>query len=339
MAFGCLGRKSRRRKAEKDTKESARRLTRKEVQKLTVDFSRSRVIAFGGFSTVYLGKFPDSSLGAIKIIDTSSKRLHTMYKQELEILQRIRHDNIVKVLGYSDDEGVEEGVLVFEYVPNGTLQEKLHGNGGGSVLPWRNRMGIAFQLAQVLEYLHDKCDPQIVHGDLKGSNILLDSELNCKLCDYGSAKMGFSSTVQPPSSTATATAKNRTMMTMFGSPGYTDPHYLRTGIATKKSDIYSLGVILLELITGLEAVSSDSNVRLISKAGPMLKDESKVAGMVDRRLAAAGEFEVEEAKAMASIAALCLGDSPSLRPTASDILGIMRSKVPSIGFLFSTKKC
>nr|GME09430.1 probable receptor-like protein kinase At1g33260 [Ipomoea batatas]GME13092.1 probable receptor-like protein kinase At1g33260 [Ipomoea batatas] len=330
MAFGCLGLKSWKRKPVKDTKESAgaRRLTRKEIQKLTMDFSRSRVIAFGGFSTVYLGKFPDLTLGAIKIIDTSTKRLHNMYKQELEILQRIRHDNIVKILGYSDEgyEGVEEGVLVFEYVPNGTLQEKLHGK--GSVLPWKNRMGIAFQLAQALEYLHEKCDPQIVHGDLKGSNILLDSELNCKLCDYGSAKVGFSATVQPP---------NRTRMTMLGSPGYTDPHYLRTGIATKKSDVYSLGVILLELITGLEAVSSDGNVRLISKVSPMLKDESKVAEMVDRRLA--GEYEVEEAMAVASIAALCLGDSPSLRPTASDILGIMRSKVPSINFLFSNKKC
>lgn len=316
----------------RDKKEYAgvRRMTRNEVQKFTMDFSRSRVIAFGGFSTVYLGKFPDSSLGAIKIIDCSSKRLQTMYKQELEILQRIQHDNIVKVLGYCD-EGEEEGVLVFEYVPNGTLQEKLHGE--GSVLSWKNRMGIAYQLAQALEYLHDKCDPQIVHGDLKGSNILLDSSLNCKLCDYGSAKMGFSSTVQPPS--AQSTTKK---MMMLGSPGYTDPHYLRTGIATKKSDIYSFGVILLELITGLEAISSDSSVRLISKASPMLKDESKVAEMVDRRLAATGEYAVEEAKAMASIAAQCLGDSPSLRPTASDILGIMRSRVPSISFLFSVDK-
>lgn len=90
---------------------------------------------------------------------------------------------------------------MFEYVPNGNLQEKLHGHGNGgtaemdSVLSWRNRMTIAFQLAHAIEYLHEKCSPQIVHGDIKTSNVLLDDTLNCKLCDFGSAKMGFSSLV------------------------------------------------------------------------------------------------------------------------------------------------
>lgn len=91
---------------------------------------------------------------------------------------------------------------MFEYIPKGNLQEKLHspGNGGtvgtDSVLSWRNRMAIAFQLGQAIEYLHEKCSPQIVHGDIKASNVLLDENLNCKLCDFGSAKMGFSSMVR-----------------------------------------------------------------------------------------------------------------------------------------------
>lgn len=88
---------------------------------------------------------------------------------------------------------------MFEYVPNGNLQEKLHGHGSGtdSVLSWRNRTAIAYQLARAIDYLHEKCSPQIVHGDVKASNILLDGGLNCKLCDFGSAKMGFSSLVKP----------------------------------------------------------------------------------------------------------------------------------------------
>ncbi|KAI5657408.1 hypothetical protein M9H77_26201 [Catharanthus roseus] len=314
-----------------------RRFTWGEMERFTSSFSS--VIGSGGFSTVYLAQFPDSTLGAIKI-HSSSERLNRVYKQEMEILFGLQHDNIVKFLGYCDDR--EEGVLVFEYVPNGNLQEKLHKQGEDSsnsttVLPWKNRMAIAYQLAQAMEYLHEKCPLQIVHGDIKASNILLDDQFNCKLCDFGSAKMGFSSTVLPPSSSSRA---NRMIM---GSPGYTDPHYLRTGIASKKNDVYSFGVIVLELITGLEAFCSESGERLTSIAGPMLKDESKVVEMMDPRLKLVDDddrvfgfgFDLEEVVAMASLAAMCLSDSATIRPSASDIVHRMRSQIPSVSALTS----
>lgn len=304
-----------------------RRFTWAEVEKFTSNFSS--VIGSGGFSTVYLAQFPNSALGAIKI-HSSSERLNRVFKQEMEILMGLEHDNIVKFLGYCDER--EEGVLVFEYVPGGNLQEKLHNHkrewgsskAAAAVLPWKSRMTIAYQLAQAIEYLHEKCPLQIVHGDIKSSNILLDEQLNCKLCDFGSAKMGFSSTVLPPSSTRA----NRMMM---GSPGYTDPHYLRTGIASKKNDVYSFGVILLELITGKEALSSQNGERLTSIAGPLLEDESKVTEMLmDARLklldGAAG-VDLEEVKTMAAIAAMCLSDSTTLRPSASDIVRIMSCQI------------
>lgn len=292
-----------------------------EVEKFTMNLSKSRLIAYGGFSTVYLAQFPDSMLGAVKIMDLSSERFQRVYKQELEILLQIQHENIVKFLG-SCDNG-DEGMLVFEYVPNGTLQEKLHCTDGRKSLSWSNRMAIAFQLAKAIEYLHDKCSLPIVHGDIKSSNILLDKKLNSKLCDFGSAKMGFSSTILPPSA-------NRVML---GSPGYTDPHYLRTGIASKKNDIYSYGIIILELISGFEALASDNGERLISKAGTILRDSSKVAEMVDSKLN--GAYDLEEAKAMVSLAGFCLGDSPSLRPSASEILETITSKISSVSFLVS----
>lgn len=305
-----------------------------ELERFSSNFSR--VVGSGGFSTVYLSQFPDSSLGAIKMIHgaSSSQRLHRVFKQELDILLRLRHDHIVKLLGYSDDP--EESILVFEYVPNGNLQDKLHTakarrggkTGAGAdgeeeeegVLSWNSRIKIAFQLAQALEYLHHKCPLQIVHGDIKASNILLDSHLNCKLCDFGSAKMGFASSVLPPFSSSSSSATSSSRM-MLGSPGYADPHYLRTGIASKKNDVYSFGVILLELITGREALCSRTGHKLTSIAAPALRDPSKLPQLLDPRLLRGDDPELlEQVKVMASISATCLCDSPALRPSASDIL-------------------
>ncbi|KAF8412815.1 hypothetical protein HHK36_000786 [Tetracentron sinense] len=292
---------------------SVRRFCWNEIERLTMNFSR--VIGEGGFSTVYLAYFTDSTLGALKI-HSSSERLNRVFKQELQILLQVRHENIVKFLGYCDER--EEGALLFEYVPNGSLHEKLHdrgvGGGSDSVLSWRKRMSIAFQLAEAIEYLHDNCSPQIVHCDIKASNILLDEQLNCKLCDFGFAKMGFSSMVVPSS-----------MNPVMGSPGYIDPHYLRTGIASKKNDVYSFGVILLELVTGIEAFCSEKEQLLTSIAGPTLGNTKMVAEMVDPRLA--GEFDLDEAIAMASISALCLRQQPSLRPSMAEILRTMREQI------------
>ncbi|KAF3457945.1 hypothetical protein FNV43_RR02606 [Rhamnella rubrinervis] len=308
-----------------------------EIERSTNNFSK--LIGSGGFSNVYLGTDiqgqhqhqhgrPKFNL-AIKIQNNISR----VFKQELDVLLHLHNHNIVKLLGYCDDMEREVGALVFECVSNGSLQDKLHGNGNGSVIPWKNRMAIAFQVAEAIEYLHDKCALQIVHGDIKASNILLDDNLNCKLCDFGFAKMGFSSMVKvmPPN--------NRTMK-MMGSPGYTDPHYLRTGIASKKNDVYCFGVLLLELVTGKEAFCSKTGQLLTSLVGPMLGDlETRklvAAEMVDQRLALSGDFDVEEARALLSISALCLQQSAALRPCASQILQTIKTDISSISFLFES---
>ncbi|MBA0763237.1 hypothetical protein Gotri_012723 [Gossypium trilobum] len=297
-----------------------------EIKAATKDFSR--VIGQGGFSNVYLANLSGSSRGAVKI-HAASDRLNQVFKQELDILLRLRHDNIVKLLGYCDD--LEEGAMVFEYAPNGNLQEKLHER-EKEVLSWKTRTSIAFQLAQAIEYLHEKCTLQIVHGDIKPSNVLLDQYFNCKLCDFGSAKMGFSSTVVPPSC-------SRTKQVMVGSPGYTDPHYLRTGLASKKNDVYGLGVIILELVTGMKAFCPEKGHLLTSIVAPNLRGisehgaEEKVAQLVDPRLA--GEFDLEEARCLLSIAALCLHQCLTVRPSASQIIEMIKEKITSIGFLFT----
>lgn len=201
----------------------------------------------------------------------------------------------------------EEGILILEHAPNGNLHEKLHNtqyssNKSKGSLSWKRRMTIAFQVAQALDYLH-KCN--IIHGDIKASNILLDAHLNTKLCDFGS------------SSIHTNNPKPRIL---HGSPGYTDPNYLKTGIASHKNDVYSFGVIVLELITGMQALNPLTGERLTSRVDPILKVDPRVMR---------GDI-MEEALAMAELSAICLSHSPADRPSSSHIVAYITNNISCV---------
>lgn len=211
---------------------------------------------------------------------------------------------------------------MLEYVPNGTLHEKLHGGDGGFVLPWAARMSIALQLAEAVEHLHDGCGLPIVHCDLKASNVLLDRRLDCKLCDFGSALAGFESAV----------AQRRHHPTVMGSPGYVDPHYLRTGVVSKKGDVYSFGVLLLELLTGGEAFSSEKEQMLTAAVAGELPaagedGRRRVPELVDRRLGA--DYDAGEAAAVAALAARCIAEQPSVRPSMAEVARSLRRALPA----------
>lgn len=222
---------------------AARRLGWAEVELLTSGFT-SEVVGEGGFSTVYLGRLPGVPTPVAVKVQRSSERLRRAFLRELHACLHLRHPNIVRLLAYCDDAD-RGGVLVFAYAPNGTLFDSLHrcrGGGGGrtTVLTWPRRMRIAYGVASAVAHLHGGGSgaTQIVHGDLTSSNVLLDENLDPLLCDLGSALVGFSAAVGP----------SRGLL--LGSPGYADPLQLRTGTVSKKTDIYSFGVLLLELITG-----------------------------------------------------------------------------------------
>ncbi|XP_039137676.1 salt tolerance receptor-like cytoplasmic kinase 1 [Dioscorea cayenensis subsp. rotundata] len=291
------------------TKDSPRRFHWSEIETLTRNFT-SPVIGEGGFSTVYLS----AHSSAVKVL-LSSERLHRAFRLELDVLLRLHHPHIVRLLGFCDDRDGERGALVFEYIPNGSLHEKLHET--LTPLSWSQRVSIAYKLATAMDYLHDGCDLQIVHGDIKASNVLLGEQLEPKLCDFGSARMGFSAAVQP-----------RDAAHMVGSPGYVDPHYLRTGIVSKKSDVYSFGVLLLELITGGEAFCSEKEQLLTARMAPLLQNTARtLPEIMDPKLGM--EYDAGEAAAMAAMAALCVGAQPSLRPSMADVLRLMKEKVVS----------
>ncbi|GJM91229.1 hypothetical protein PR202_ga07585 [Eleusine coracana subsp. coracana] len=281
-----------------------RRLSLAQVEAMTGRFT-SAVVGEGGFSTVYLARL-SGALAAVKV-HRSSERLHRVFRQELDTLLRVRHPHIVRLLAFCDQQ--EEGVLVLEFAANGNLHERLHGGVKSSgTLPWARRVCVALHVARALAHLHDACEPQVVHGDVKASNVLLDASMRAKLCDFGSARAGFSAAVRPRPAGRT---------TMLGSPGYVDPHYIRSGVVTKKSDVYSFGVLLLELLTGMEAFCAGEGRLLTAVLAPRLKG-GDARGMVDDRLGTA--YDAAEADAVAALAAACVGENPSLRPSMADVV-------------------
>ncbi|KAG2567735.1 salt tolerance receptor-like cytoplasmic kinase 1 [Panicum virgatum] len=297
---------------------AARQLAWAEVEAATRGFS-SRVVGRGGCSTVYLASLPASRLGAVKV-HCSSERLHRAFRRELDVLLSLRHPHIVRLLGYCDER--DEGVLVFEYAPNGDLHERLRAGGAAGALPWARRVAVASQVAAALEYLHEGRDPAVIHGDIKASNVLLDANLDAKLCDFGFAHVGVSATA------GGAGGGRPSARAVMGSPGYVDPHLLRSGVATKKSDVYSFGVLLLELLTGKEAVCRETGHRLTAAVGPMLRD-GRVSDVLDQRLGS--EYDAAEAAAVAEVAMQCVNDNPALRPSMADVVRLLEEKTSAVG--------
>ncbi|KAH0463477.1 hypothetical protein IEQ34_008059 [Dendrobium chrysotoxum] len=288
-----------------------RRFRWAEIELFTNSFT-SDVIGEGGFSTVYLARLPDSSLAAVKLHRSgNSERLLRAFKQELDVLFRLSNPHIVRLIGYSDHGEDGASALVFEYIPGGTLRDRLVGC--EAPLPWDRRLSIALHVAEAVDYLHEGGELPIVHGDITAANVLLDERRGPKLCDFGSARVGFSAAVKPAG----------TGDPIIGSPGYTDPYYLRTGIFSKKSDVYSFGVMLLELITGLPAIAAEEGGSPLAAAA--LRGAAAVA--VDPMVA--GSFDEEEGAAALGLAALCVGDQPSLRPSMAQVIRFMRESLPS----------
>uniref|UniRef100_A0A0D9VB62 Protein kinase domain-containing protein n=1 Tax=Leersia perrieri TaxID=77586 RepID=A0A0D9VB62_9ORYZ len=296
--------------------EGPRKLTWREVEALTGGFDEAAVVGRGGSSTVYLaGVSPSSSPVAVKVhrwCGGGERRLRA-FRQELDLLRRLRHPHIVSLLAYSDNHE-EGGALVLEYLAGGTLAERLHGGASSSPLPWRHRMRILHDVAAALEHLHDG-SPPVVHGDVSASNVLLGAGAgSVRLCDLGSACEGFSAAVAPTRAAV-------------GSPGYVDPFFLRTGIVSKKSDVYSFGVLLLEAITGSPAAGSVSG-NLTARLLPRVRAEGVEMGVVvDRRLG--DEYDVAEAGDVARIAVECVAAQPGLRPTMAHVRKAIAEKAAS----------
>lgn len=287
----------------------ARTFTYDQLVAATGNFKLAYFLGEGGFGKVYKGNLEDSDqVVAIKQLDRNGMQGIREFVVEVLTLSMADHPNLVKLIGYCA-EG-EQRLLVYEYMPLGSLEDHLHDpRPFRRRLDWNTRMKIAAGAARGLEYLHDKMTPPVIYRDLKCSNILLGEDYHAKLSDFGLAKVG------------PLGDKTHVSTRVMGTYGYCAPDYAMTGQLTFKSDIYSFGVVLLELITGRRAIDNTkaaAEQNLVTWARPLFKDRRMFFKMVDPTLD--GQFPVRGLYQALAIAAMCVQENPTMRPLIADVV-------------------
>ncbi|EPS73238.1 hypothetical protein M569_01518, partial [Genlisea aurea] len=232
---------------------------------------------------------------------------------EVRTLSSVRHVNVVKL--YCSITSVDSSLLVYEYMPNGSLWDRLHFP--GKALDWETRYEIAVGAARGLEYLHHGCERPVIHRDVKSSNILLDDRMQPRIADFGLAKI-----LRPEYSHGDSTTR-----IIPGTHGYIAPEYGYTSKVNEKSDIYSFGVVLMELVTGLKPIVADSgeNSDLVDWVCRRLKMNGDVMGLVDSRIA---DVFRESAIRVMKVAMLCTARIPSSRPSMRTVVQMLKAAQP-----------
>ncbi|THU52013.1 hypothetical protein C4D60_Mb06t37120 [Musa balbisiana] len=241
----------------------------------------------------------------------------------IELISRLNHCHVVPLLGYCiETQGRQlERLLVFEYMPNGNLRDCLDARGGKEPMDWETRVRIALGAAKGLEYLHEAAAPRILHRDIKSTNILLDDNYRAKITDLGMAKHLMTDDLTSCSSSPAR---------MLGTFGYFAPEYAIVGRASRKSDVFSFGVVILELITGRKPIFKSSNKEedsLVIWATSRLQNSKLVVSELPDLLLK-GKFPEEEMQIMGHLARECLQWDPDLRPTMSEIVQILLTIAP-----------
>ncbi|XP_062205508.1 probable serine/threonine-protein kinase PBL16 [Phragmites australis] len=286
-----------------------------ELRKVTNDFGKDALIGGGGFGRVYKGVVPrDGGAGeplpvAVKVHDgDNSFQGHREWLAEVIFLGQLSHPNLVKLVGYCC-EG-DHRVLVYEYMPLGSVESHLFSR-TAAPLPWATRMKIALGAARGLSFLHQAEPRPVIYRDFKTSNILLDGRFNAKLSDFGLAKDG---PVGEQSHVSTR---------VMGTYGYAAPEYVMTGHLTAMSDVYTYGVVLLELLTGrrsLDRSRPPQEQALADWALPFLPHKKRVLAILDPRLGGDDGPTARSVQKAAMLAYHCLNRNPKARPLMRDVV-------------------
>ncbi|XP_024987915.1 putative serine/threonine-protein kinase-like protein CCR3 [Cynara cardunculus var. scolymus] len=294
----------------------------------TDNFSQNNKIGAGSFGIVYKGKLLDGREVAIKRGETSHKtkkfqEKESAFDSELAFLSRLHHKHLVRLVGYCEER--EEKLLVYEYMKNGALYDHLHDKKNteksSSLLnSWKMRIKISLDAARGIEYLHNYAVPPIIHRDIKSSNILLDANWVARVSDFGLSLMG------PESDSEHRPTK------AAGTVGYIDPEYYGLNVVTAKSDVYGLGVVLLELLTGKRAIFKSDNdnggapISLVDFSVPAIIT-GDLAKILDKRVGPPEVNEAEAVELMAYTAIHCVNLEGRERPTMSDIVANLERAV------------
>ncbi|CAO2187364.1 unnamed protein product [Urochloa humidicola] len=280
-----------------------------ELRKAAHGFSGANKIGEGGFGSVFRGRLKDGTIVAVKVLSANSRQGPQEFVTELTAISDIMHENLITLIGCCA-EGSHR-ILVYNYLENNSLACTLLGSGRSNIrFNWRARVKIAVGVARGLAYLHEEIRPPIIHRDIKASNILLDKDLTPKISDFGLARL------LPPNATHVSTR-------VAGTIGYLAPEYALRGQVTKKSDIYSFGVLLLEIVCG----RCNHNARLPQGDQFLLErtwtyyEQGKLEEIIDIDIG--DDLDVEEACRFLKVGLLCTQDAMKLRPNMINIIHML----------------
>ncbi|CAK8565233.1 unnamed protein product [Lathyrus sativus] len=290
-----------------------------DLKEATKNFRRENLIGEGGFGRIFKGWIDENTyiptkpgsgiVVAVKNLKPESFQGHKEWLAEVNYLGQLHHENLVKLIGYCLQG--KNRLLVYEFMQKGSLENHLFRK-NVQPIAWATRVNISVGVAKGLAFLHS-LNANVIFRDLKASNILLDSDFNAKLSDFGLARDG-------------PTGDNTHVSTrVIGTQGYAAPEYVATGHLTPRSDVYSFGVVLLELLTGKRAVedtrSGLSEETLVEWAMPFLSDSRRVLRIMDTRLG--GQYSKKGAQAAAALALQCLNSDPKFRPPMVDVVATL----------------
>ncbi|RDX84588.1 Receptor-like serine/threonine-protein kinase ALE2, partial [Mucuna pruriens] len=291
---------------------SAKTFSMNDIEKATDNFHASRVLGEGGFGRVYSGILEDGTKVAVKVLKREDHHGDREFLSEVEMLSRLHHRNLVKLIGICAE--ISFRCLVYELIPNGSVESHLHGvDKENSPLDWGARIKIALGSARGLAYLHEDSSPHVIHRDFKSSNILLEDDFTPKVSDFGLARTA-------------ADEDNRHISTrVMGTFGYVAPEYAMTGHLLVKSDVYSYGVVLLELLTGRKPVDMSQppgQENLVAWARPLLSSEEGLEAVIDPCLGT--DVSSDSVAKVAAIASMCVQPEVSDRPFMGEVVQALK---------------